>query len=82
MYPVKELGGFMSLNFKEMPTLELKTYVLSHRNDGEAFEEYRSRLKPTSPAYSFPRTEAGTKQMEEVLRQKIQEIESLQRSAE
>jgi len=79
---VKERGSFMSLNFKQMPTLELKTYVLSHRDDSEAFEEYRSRLKPTSPAYSFPRTEQGTKQMEEVFRQKIKETENKQRSAD
>ncbi len=71
----------MSLNFKEMPTKELKTYVLRHRDDSEAFEEYRSRLKPSSPAYSFPRTEEGNKQMEEVLRQKLQEVENRQNSA-
>ena len=66
----------MSLNFKQMPTKELKTYVLNHRHDDEAFAEYRSRLKPSSPAYSFPKTEEGLKQMEEVFRQKIQEIDN------
>ena len=66
----------MSLNFKEMPSKELKAYMLAHRDDNEAFEEYRRRLKPSSPAYSFLCTEEGTKQMEEVFRQKIQEIEN------
>lgn len=68
----------MSLNFKEMPSIELKAYILTHRHDEEAFEEYRRRLRPSSPAYSFPWTEEGTKQMEEVFRQKIQEIENRQ----
>ena len=69
------------MNFKEMPSKELKNYVLNHRHDDEAFEEYRSRLKPSSPAYSFPKTEEGLKQMEEVFRQKIQETENRRHSA-
>lgn len=68
----------MNRNFKEMPSKELKAYILVHRNDLEAFEEYRSRLKASSPAYSFPWTQEGTKQMEEVFRQKIQQLENKQ----
>ena len=72
----------MNPNFKEMTTKELRAYVVAHRHDNVAFEEYRSRLKPSSPEYSFPFTPEGLKQGEEVLRQKIQEIENKQRFAD
>ena len=66
----------MNQNFKEMTTTELRAHVIAHRTDDAALDEYRSRLKPSSPAYSFPFTPEGLKQREDVLRQKIQEIES------
>ena len=71
----------MNLNFKEMSTEDLRAFVLNHRTDDEAFGEYRSRLKPSGSGYSFPKTEDGLKQMEEVFRQKLQEIENKQQSA-
>lgn len=65
----------MNPNFKEMTTKELRAYVVRHRQDDTAFEEYRSRLKPSSPEYSFPFTPEGLKQREEVLLKKLQEFE-------
>ena len=66
----------MNPNFKEMTTKELRAYVIAHRQDDAAIDEYRNRLKPSSPEYSFPFTPEGLKQGEDVLRQKIAEIES------
>lgn len=65
----------MNPNFKEMMAEELREYVIAHRHDDAAFEEYRSRLKPSCPGYSFPFTSEGLRQGEEVLQQKLQEIE-------
>ncbi len=65
----------MNPDFKEMATKELRPYVIAHRHDDVAFEEYRTRLKLSGPEDSFPFTPEGLKQGEEVLRQKLQEVE-------
>jgi hypothetical protein len=35
-------------NFKEMSLQELRKYVLAHRNDEEAWDEFASRPRPNS----------------------------------
>ncbi|MEC5031020.1 MAG: hypothetical protein SAL07_14075 [Oscillatoria sp. PMC 1051.18] len=35
-------------NFKEMSLQELKSYVLNHRNDSEAWKEFASRPRPNA----------------------------------
>lgn len=57
----------MNPNFKEMTAKELREYVIAHRHDDAAFAEYRSRLRPSGPGYSFPFTSEGLRQGEEVL---------------
>ena len=75
----------MKPDFSKMDLVELRTYFKQHRTDEEAIRElFVNRRSPDETAtwYSFPRTEEGTKQMEEVFRQKIQEIENKRPSAE
>lgn len=69
----------MKPEFNKMSLTELRTYVKEHRTDDEAIRElFVNRRSPDETAtwYSFPKTEAEAKQMEEVFRQKIQEIEN------
>ena len=68
----------MKPDFYTMSRKELLAYCKEHRDDSEAWGIYLDRRSPDETAtwYSFPRTEEGTKQMEEVFRQKIQEIEN------
>jgi len=68
----------MKLDFHKMPREELLAYCKEHRHDDEAWGIYLDRRSPDETAtwYSFPWTEEGEKQMEEVFRQKIQEIEN------
>ena len=65
-----------NLNYKEMSTNELKAYILKHRDDNQAFDEYRSRLKPVGSSYSFlNKTPEERKKLEEAISQKLQETE-------
>jgi hypothetical protein len=63
----------MKPDFKEMPRKQLIAYVLSHRDDDEAFEILLSRRSPDSEAtwYNFPNNEEGQQQMSEVFRRKL-----------
>lgn len=68
----------MKPDFNAMSRAELLAYVKEHRTDDEAIRElFVNRRSPDETAmwYSFPWTEEGKKQMEEVLRLKIQETE-------
>jgi len=65
----------MKPNFETMPWTELRTYVLEHRDDSDAFHTFIRRCKPSpeSTGYSFPHTEEGRQQMEDVFRRKLNE---------
>ena len=63
----------MKPNFEQMTTNELKSYVLTHRDDGEAIRALFSRRSPDETATWYSSTDSG--QMEEVLQEKIQEVE-------
>lgn len=68
----------MKPDFNAMSRAELLAYVKEHRTDDEVIRElFVNRRSPDETAiwYSFPWTEEGKKQMEEVFRQKIEEIE-------
>lgn len=43
-------GGMMSSkpNFKQMSLKELRSYILAHRDDQEAWEEFTSRERPNA----------------------------------
>jgi hypothetical protein len=63
----------MKPNFEEMPRKELIAYVLSHREDDEAFDTLIRRRSSDAEAtwYKFPDTEEGQRQMDEVFRQRL-----------
>jgi hypothetical protein len=59
-------GGFLAMNqpnFKQMGFKELKKYVLSHREDKEAWDEYTSRPRPNSILISADTPLAEQKQI-------------------
>lgn len=69
----------MKPDFSKMRLLELRAYIQEHRTDEDAIRElFVNRRSPDETAtwYSFSRTEEGQKQMEEVFRQKIQELQN------
>ncbi|NJM72409.1 MAG: hypothetical protein HC862_20810 [Scytonema sp. RU_4_4] len=63
----------MKPDFEKMSWVELRAYVLAHRDDLDALEALFNRRSPDSEAtwYNFPYTEEGQRQMEEVFRRKI-----------
>ncbi len=69
--PMEPGGLLMKPNFETMTRQELKSYVLSHRDDREAIDLLMSRRSPDSEAvwYDASTSPAQTK---EILRKKIQ----------
>ena len=63
-------------NFNEMSRAELKTYVLAHRDDDEAWGIYLAKLPRGGKQYPAPLDEESIRIGEEAIRQKIQEIEN------
>lgn len=58
--------------FEAMSMTELKTYVMSHRNDDAAWAKYITRLVATdSKCYPAPIDEAGEEIMQEAFRQRL-----------
>jgi hypothetical protein len=67
-------GGFLAMNqpnFKQMAFKELKKYVLSHREDREAWDEYANRPRPNSILISADTPLAEQKQiLDELIKQR------------
>ncbi|MCY7391130.1 MAG: hypothetical protein LH647_06390 [Leptolyngbyaceae cyanobacterium CAN_BIN12] len=61
----------MKPNFSKMTPQELRAYVLVHREDDEAIETLIKRGNPNSPRYLFPQTDEDLREMEELLRRKL-----------
>lgn len=61
----------MKPNFETMTRQELKSYVLSHRDDREAFDLLMSRRSPDAEAVWYDAS-TSTDQGKEILRKKIQ----------
>ncbi|MEB3355341.1 MAG: hypothetical protein VKK04_01245 [Synechococcales bacterium] len=59
-----------------MSRQELRAYVLAHRDDDEAIAALISRGNPNAPKYPFPQTEADLRQMDDLLRQKLNQQNS------
>ena len=68
-------------NFDQMSRAELKAYVLTHRDDDEAWGIFLDRRKPSGKLYPAPLDEESIRIGEEAIRQKIQEIENKRQSA-
>lgn len=62
-------------NFEAMTNAQLKAYARYNPQDLTALRTLFSRRDPNAPKYSFPDTEAGRAQQEEIIRQKILELE-------
>ena len=62
----------MKPNFKEMSFSDLRSYIVAHRDDDEALHElFVNRRNPNAPKYPYAQSEDDLKQMEEILRRKI-----------
>ncbi len=58
-------------DFSKMSRQELRAYVLAHREDDDAIEALINRGNPHSPKYPFPQTEEDFREMEEMLKRKL-----------
>lgn len=67
----------MNKDFAKMSKSELRQYVLEHKEDLEALRSLMSRRNPQATRYNFSNLEEEKKQIEEIIKQKIQKnIES------
>ncbi len=71
-YIQMEIGSFyqMKVNFETMTKAELRTYVLSHKDDEEALRVLMSRRSGIK--YQFENTEEGKQQIKNLIQQKIE----------
>jgi hypothetical protein len=58
-------------NFSNMTRQELRNYILEHRDDDDAIEALINKGNPDSPTYRFPQTEDDLREMEAILKQKL-----------
>lgn len=59
-------------DFETMSMAELKTYVMSHRDDDAAWAKYIARLVASDPKwYPAPIDQEGVEIMEEAFRQRL-----------
>jgi hypothetical protein len=63
----------MKLNFTAMSISELRTYVLEHRDDQEAFYALMDRLSanPPTATYPYPNTPENLEVMKQAIREKL-----------
>jgi hypothetical protein len=66
----------MKLNFEVMNTSELRTYILQHREDKEAFYALMDRLKtaPSTKSYPCPNTPENLEVMKQAIRAKLDNL--------
>jgi hypothetical protein len=68
----------MKPNFDTMTKIELRAYVLSHRDDKEAFYKLVDRFKADStkqPRHPFPKSLAEVAQVEELIQEHLRTLE-------
>lgn len=65
----------MKPNFDNMTRQELRDYILQHREDDEAIEALINKGNPNTPAYKFPQTDEDLREMEAILKEKLNSIE-------
>ncbi len=68
----------MKQDFNAMSTAELRTYLLTHRDDNEAFYELADRLESNSEftdVYPAPNTPEAIALMETAIKNHIQKLE-------
>ncbi|WP_086688668.1 hypothetical protein [Nostoc sp. T09] len=59
-------------DFSRMTRQEMRAYILVHRDDDEAIEALIKRGDPNSPKYRFPQTDEDLREMEEILKRKLE----------
>lgn len=67
----------MNHNFENMSISELRSYVLAHREDDEAFYQLADRLEQDSadePLYPFPDTSEAIAIMEQAIRDRVERL--------
>lgn len=66
-------GGLMMTkpDFSRMTRQELRAYILAHRDDDDAIEALIKRGDPNSPTYPFPQTDEDLREMEEILKRRL-----------
>jgi hypothetical protein len=68
----------MKSDFDRMSIAELRAYLLSHRNDDEAFYKLADRLESdaeATPLYPYPDTAENIAIMEQAIQARIQKLE-------
>jgi hypothetical protein len=61
----------MKPDFTQMTHQALRVYILAHRDDDEAIEALIERRNPNSPRYRFPQSDEDLREMEEILKRKL-----------
>ena len=72
----------MKPDFDKMSIAELRAYLLSHRNDDEAFYELADRLEASSNGtklYPAPDTPDNIALMQAAIRERVQKLEEQRR---
>jgi hypothetical protein len=62
-------------NFDSMTRQEIREYILQHREDDDAIEALIGKGNPNSPTYKFPQTDEDLREMEAILKQKLNSVE-------
>jgi hypothetical protein len=63
--------SMMKPNFDTMTRQEIREYILQHREDDDAIEALIRKGNPNSPTYKFPQTDEDLREMEAILKQKL-----------
>jgi hypothetical protein len=58
-------------DYGRMTRQDLRAYVLAHRDDDAAIEALIERRNPNSPKYKFPQNDEDLREMEAVLKKKL-----------
>lgn len=58
-------------DFNRMTRQELRTYILTHRDDDEAIAALIQRGNPNGARYPYPQTPEDVSTMTEILRRKL-----------
>ncbi len=64
-------------DLSQMSRLDLRAYILEHRDDDEAIEALIRMGNSNSPVYPFPQTDEDLQFMQEILREKLSRTEGV-----
>ena len=67
----------MKPNFDTMTRQEIRKYILQHREDDDAIEALISKENPNSLTYKFPQTDEDLREMETILKHKLDGIKGV-----